>query len=454
TIGDAAGAVDQLVFVVDQPHEEGATFPDVPSGTLEFPMRVALAFPPSTTSVAVTVQGWLGGVPVAGDARTVTVAPNGYGSASFTLVGPGAADGGGASDLGPPLFMVTTPITGAGVPVALAVGDLDGDHRLDLVYANTAAGSGGNPIGVALNRGGGAFAGSTFLAQPGAPTSVMAVDVDGDQKLDVVATSAGIGEYYLGRGDGTFGGAISFAVANAGYAVAAELDGDTLRDVAYTVVAPGAPAVQVLAGASIPLGNNGGAYPVDVMPGHLTAGDLDGDGRPDLIVIGDDGANHTVVDVLLHTPSNTAGSLFGAKTRWEQLPSTAGVALADVDLDQHTDVLVSTVQGLYVLPGTGGGALGGLVISAGAPLSEHIAIADFDGDGLPDAAFAEHAGRRVVILRNTGARHFAPWQVLSVDRNPAAIVTADFDGDGKPDLATANQGDGTISVLLNRSHFP
>jgi hypothetical protein len=81
-----------------------------------------------------------------------------------------------------------------------------------------------------------------------------------------------------------------------------------------------------------------------------------------------------------------------------------------------------------------------------------FAIADFNGDGVPDIALAnsgDDASGSIILLLGKGDGTFKAGPTLAAGSVPYAIVQADFNGDGKPDLAIGNvQGD-NITVLLN-----
>jgi len=140
-------------------------------------------------------------------------------------------------------------------------------------------------------------------------------------------------------------------------------------------------------------------------PESVTAADVNGDGKPDLIVV--NGVGNTV-SVLLNTTAP------GAVT-----PSFA---------TQQTF-------------GTGS-----------FPVS--VTAADVNGDGKPDLIVANDGGSTVSVLLNTTAPgavtpSFATQQTFAVGSGPTSVTAADVNGDGKPDLIVVNGNDNTVSVLLN-----
>ncbi|MES2590312.1 MAG: FG-GAP-like repeat-containing protein [Bacteroidota bacterium] len=136
----------------------------------------------------------------------------------------------------------------------------------------------------------------------------------------------------------------------------------------------------------------------------LTSGDLDGDGKPDIVT-----ANpaDNIISVFKNTSVNSAVS-FAAKVDY-----TAGVD----------------------------------------PRS--VFIGDLDGDGKPDIIAANHQSNTVSIFKNTsviGIISFAPKVDYATGNNPLSIAINDLDGDGKPDIAVSNLNSNTISVLKNISN--
>jgi hypothetical protein len=132
-----------------------------------------------------------------------------------------------------------------------------------------------------------------------------------------------------------------------------------------------------------------------------------------------------------------------------------GVAIADFNGDGIPDLAVVNPTGsvtVYLGNGDGGFTADGPFSVTGNP--ESIAVADFNGDGLPDIVTADANGTSVSVLMNTSTKGastvtFADHQDFTVGSVPAAIAIGDFNRDGLPDIATANYGSGNVSVLLD-----
>jgi hypothetical protein len=79
---------------------------------------------------------------------------------------------------------------------------------------------------------------------------------------------------------------------------------------------------------------------------------------------------------------------------------------------------------------------------------EFVAVGDFNRDGKPDLATANHGSRNVSVLMGNGNATFTTVAHYPAGPNPASVAVADFDRDGKPDLAVTNGV--CVSILLNR----
>jgi hypothetical protein len=202
------------------------------------------------------------------------------------------------------------------------------------------------------------------------------------------------------------------------------------------------------------------AYPtqVAVLQGELAVGDFNGDGKPDLAV-----ANNGAVAILLNTtPTGSDTPSFAAPQSFAAGSSSTSVAVGDFNGDGKPDLAVidasGTVSILLNTTATGSVSFAAPQTFAAGTNPGPLAVADFNGDGMPDLAFASQGSNAVSVLLDTtatgsGTVSFAAPQAFAVGTGPASLAVADFNGDGMPDLAVANSGTTaapgtTVSVLL------
>jgi hypothetical protein len=376
-----------------------------------------------------TVPSFLPAVtlPAGIDPRTVTVADfNRDGTPDLAVVnaGPSSASqsvsvllGDGRGSFRP---AVTTAVlnggTGNGGAQSVAVGDFNGDGLTDLAL-NTAGNSANPAVEVLLGKGDGSFQ-SNHLILPVGPTplSVAAGDFDHNGALDLVtANSNGTVSLLLGNGGGSFRPRVDVTVGGVPRAVVVgDFNGDGRIDVAV--------AKQLSETVSILLGNGNGTFaPPQVFaargtdstftPSSLVVGDVNGDGRADLVVnlIGGEDSVVSQLGVLLGHGDGT----FGAPIlNSPQGGEDGDVALGDFNHDGRLDVAVgghaALPDGLTVFTGNGDGTFGvpfqsplRFSTGGGDPLS--VAAADFNGDGLVDLVAANASSGTVGVLVNTDA---------------------------------------------------
>ena len=379
---------------------------------------------------------------------------------------------------------------GSSYSFRLAVADLNGDARADFVVA------GADGMSAWLNRGDGTFRGGSSYPVDGDPTALIVGDVDGDGRGDVVSmeeNSVGTDvEVFHNRGDGTFSAAMAFTAADGtsqNSLLAADLDGDGRPDLVTKSAVGGGVTVLMNAGAgafSAPLGylsgvsvsamrladvdgdgapdlevtssygssdglslnvllNDGtGAfadpvvYPMSNAPMTLDVADLNGDGRPDLVV--SDGLGE--VTVLL----NQGGGAFTAGTPTPRQAGGASLALGDMNGDRASDLVVADFGQLSVYLNDGRGGFGAPIVY-GVP-EGGLTLADLEGDGALDVVIKYEGDGHVAVLSNDGEGTLAVPPVAVGGSAMQVLATGDLDGDGHVDLALAGQSSNGASSVM------
>ncbi len=379
---------------------------------------------------------------------------------------------------------------------SIAVGDLNGDGKLDLMVANVCVNpcTGNAVVGVLLGNGDGTFqAAQTYSAGEPTTSSIAVADVNGDGKLDLLlanqcfgsgncSTGGGV-SVLLGNGDGTFQAAQTYSSGGeyTNSIAVGDVNGDGKPDL---LVANQCFPNQNCASGSVGvlLGNGDGTFqPAQAYSsGGSTAfsivlGDVNGDGKPDVLVanrdINSDDPFTGGVGVLL---GNGDGTFQAARTYGSGGLGAYSIAAVDINGDGKPDVVVANLCTNYnncsggsvgVLLGNGDGTFQSTPnYDSGGQAPYSIAVADVNGDGKPDLLVANECigygncsiEGSVGVLLGNGDGTFQPSQTYGSGAYVAfSIAVADVNGDGKPDLVVANYcvsstncSNGVISVLL------
>jgi uncharacterized protein (TIGR03437 family) len=349
------------------------------------------------------------------------------------------------------------PVTYAAgsAPSSIAAFDINHDGILDL--AVTDGGSSTGAVYIFLGKGDGTFTAAGSYATDKNPASVTIADVNGDGNPDLaIATGNGTVSILLGTGTGTFRAATSFPTGHQPYYIAA---GDFNNDGKMDLVTANTyeNSVTVLLGKGDGSFTVGNTYLVSYNPMSLILADINGDGNLDIVQgLGDArgfGAGHDSgnIDILL---GNGDGTFQGPTIATSGARNISFLATADFNGDGKLDAIVSDGYGgggLYLFAGAGNGVFKSATLLT-TLTSNAAAVGDFDGDGRPDLAVAESGSDSFGILLNSANGFQKPLTFASAGNGPSSIVTADFNGDGKLDLAVANAppypGTGTANVAV------
>jgi len=197
----------------------------------------------------------------------------------------------------------------------------------------------------------------------------------------------------------------------------------------------------------------------------VAAADINGDNKPDLVVAHYNNAGSSGISILLNTTSTGAGSASFAgevffSTGFGDEDSIA-VAIADFNGDGKPDAVTANYStgkvSLFINTAPSGAAAPTMAthvdFASGTGMNSTqtnaVTTADINGDGKPDVIATNGGENTVSVLLNTTVPQFGTQQPFATGPSPIAVVAGDINGDGKPDLVVLNNGDDTVSVLLN-----
>ena len=346
----------------------------------------------------------------------------------------------------------------------VAVADIDGDGKLDIVTSNYTS----NNFSVLVGDGAGGFtlAGTTPIATGcTTPNHLLVAKVDADAKPDVIiacwdSTTAAIRVLLNTSTPGTVGFGAPKTVSpgpNEDFAiVAGKFNADSKLDLA--VVHNMSNNVLFLNGNGDGTFTNGNSYATGSGPSEPGVGNLNGDGIDDVLIFNDN--DYTMTMVLSTT---TAGVFAPSRIAYDTTGMTGsigfgtGTTILDLNNDGKDDFVVaegysspngyidvflnSGTTAAPTFPGTG------TEYGVGR-YADGVGAGDFNCDGKTDFITTAYMDNRVSVLPGLGTGFGSPTDVTVT--GPVRIAVGDFNGDGMTDAVVGSDyaAGTTVTVLL------
>jgi VCBS repeat protein len=369
-------------------------------------------------------------------------------------------------------------------PNALALADLNGDGKRDLVTANDGT------VSVLWNGGGGRFGAREDIRGGGESVAVADLNRDGRPDFAVLRARArfpgcrgcGAVSVLFNRGGRFAGGGVYRAGTDASAVVAGDLDGDAVPDLAVANASGRVrndPRAEGATGTvSVFRGRGDGTflprkdYAAGISPMSLALADLNGDGRLDVVTAGNEGVSSVLI--------NRGDGSFRTRGDYDETTGPTWVVAGDLDGNGSQDLAVAsndwsdevaqsgvTLEPAFVYAfaaradSTLGGRRGLLQTFGYTDRIEGLAAGDLNGDRALDLVAARTAsdyGSGIVsVLTNDGGGRF-PERLdfpvgRSVDGADFALAVGDLNGDGRADLATADSSTHEVTVRLSAARL-
>jgi hypothetical protein len=277
-----------------------------------------------------------------------------------------------------------------GNAIKMVLADFNRDGNTDIALGCSNSNTGG--VAILLGHGDGSFANPVFYTS-GDVEGLSLGDFNNDGILDIVVTgqTAQNVTVFLGKGNGTFGAGnvIETTSTQVNDVVVGDFNQDGNQDIAYAVVMSG----QLLSNLYVALGNGDGTFKSPTLVASsigefLAAGDLNGDGMPDIVstTVTGSATQKYVGQWMFVLLGNGKGSFQSPATYTADYPSDPSIA--DVNGDGIPDIIAGGSTGALVFLGNGDGTFQSYSEPSigGFAYTYAVTTGDFNNDGNADLA--------------------------------------------------------------------
>ena len=191
--------------------------------------------------------------------------------------------------------------------------------------------------------------------------------------------------------------------------------------------------------------------------GGLDVGDFDNDGKPDIVVVPFRQMDEVYLLRNTSIPGTISLSLEGTTGINTE---RANVEIGDFNNDGLNDLAITQTSGLEVFQNTGSFSFAPLNLSSlllGGVTAWGLDIGDINGDGLVDVVVSSIKGNQIIYYRNStsGSINFTVADQVTTAGPARNVRIGDLNADGKPDIAVADDSQsgvpGDFSFIINRS---
>jgi len=265
---------------------------------------------------------------------------------------------------------------------------------------------------------------------------LVAADVDGDGKLDLVATTKNGDSVavYFGEANGKFANPVTLKTG--GFDTAAPILMDFDRD--------GRLDISVFYNIGDRRFELAASIPIDALNAGVVSSDFDGDGFPDLLTVSKATQELTLLSNR-HNRTFVKSFSIGVPNKPSQ------IVASDFDKDGLDDVMIlSRGSGrISLLRNNGDGTFikrDDLELSPGAVQS--FVMRDVNLDGAPDILTVGADQRSISVYGNNGDGTFRTPFKVALSGEPTGVLLADFDASGTPDLLALRKSG--LELLFNK----